>query len=271
MATGARGPAEPPGDTGPRRPPVSVVETGLVAAWARQTSWIPGATFHRFQGVVVALTRLPDQTQQVALAEGDPADPEASVTAAEVCFRDAGWRPAFDLAAGAHPTLEATLAASGYRLVGRRPAMALDLDVPVPAAPSSPGVAVRPARSDDLPALVELQQRVFALTPRVATGVLGPGLLRARGVAVLVAELGGEVVGSTLVHLDRPAGGLVGLGVDAGARRHGVGRALTAAAARAARAAGARWLWLQSTPDGEPLYRATGFVEVARSQVWLAP
>jgi ribosomal protein S18 acetylase RimI-like enzyme len=248
-----------------------VLETALVAAWARQVSWIPGATFHRLGGVVVALTGLPDQTQQVALAERDPSDPAAAVAAVGARFRDAGWRPAFDLVAGAHPALESALGAAGYRVAGRRPVLSLALaPAPVARPARSGGVAVRPARPGDLDTLVELHQRVFGLSAPVAGGLLGPGALRAPGLVVLVAELGGRPVGSTLVHLDRPAAGLVGLGVVRRARRRGVGRALTLAAAHAAADAGARWLWLQSTPDGEHLYRAVGFTEVATSEIWLA-
>ncbi|HSL59930.1 MAG TPA: GNAT family N-acetyltransferase [Acidimicrobiales bacterium] len=265
-------------EAGPAADPVGLVEAGLVAAWARQVSWIPGATFHRVGGVVVVLTGLADQTQQVALAERDPDDPEAAVAAAEVLVRRAGWRPAFDLAAGAHPRLEAALGAAGFEVVGSRPAMVAPTRARVlgpsravhAASVTPPGLVIRAARPGDLPALVALQSTAFTMAPRVAQGLVAEGIWRVRGVRVLVAELDGRVVGSAFVHLDRPAAGLVGVGVDAGVRRRGVGRALTEASLRAAASAGIEQMWLQSTPMGEALYRSLGFRAVAEFRVWLA-
>lgn len=253
-------------------------EAGLVAAWARQGGWVPVAAWHRLGGLVVALSGVPDQSQQVALVESEPDDPAAAVLAAEVLFTRRGWTPGFDLLAGAHPRLEAALTGRGYRVVASRPGLVRRLDplASVGTAPSvDPGLAavvVRPARPDDLTAVRALQAASFDLTPAVADGMLAPGILTTPGAALLVAEeggAGGTVIGSVLVHLDQPTAGIVGLAVAPVARRRGVGTALTHDALDRAARAGADLVWLQSTPMAEPLYRSAGFVELGRCEVWL--
>jgi ribosomal protein S18 acetylase RimI-like enzyme len=91
---------------------------------------------------------------------------------------------------------------------------------------------------------------------------------------LLVARLDKEIVGAlTLVLSPLPSGlraRIEDVVVDAGARGHGVGVALTAEAVRLARQAGARTVDLTSRPDREAahrLYLRAGF-EVRDSKVY---
>jgi GNAT superfamily N-acetyltransferase len=68
---------------------------------------------------------------------------------------------------------------------------------------------------------------------------------------------------------------VVGENVDADTpgphRRRGYGAAITAHAALDARAAGAKWAWLQSTEAGHRVYERLGFTTLERWPVWSSP
>jgi len=132
-------------------------------------------------------------------------------------------------------------------------------------------VIVRRARDGDEGALSALDAATWS--ERVTPGPQPPpgGRPWDQGLeGVLVAEAGGEPVG--YVHLRAPTPlpasahvrEIRGLAVAPTGQRRGVGRALLAAAADAAREAGARRLTLRVLAANAParaLYRATGFVE----------
>ena len=249
---------------------VALVERGLVRSWVRQVGWVPRSEVRRLGGITVVLSGVRDQTQQVALVDGPVDDPEASVIAAEVCIERAGWRPAFDLAEGAHPDIEAILESRGFRVVVTRPAMvgttAREL------APLPEGVAIELAVSTQRDAVVELQTEAFDMPVETARGLVASAMFADPEAAVLVARDERApvtpVVGSVTVHLDDPAA-ILGAAVRPSHRRRGIGAALTTAALRLAAGHDSGLAWLQATPDGEPIYRRLGFDEVARFSVWL--
>ncbi|MBO0744161.1 MAG: GNAT family N-acetyltransferase [Candidatus Dormibacteraeota bacterium] len=87
---------------------------------------------------------------------------------------------------------------------------------------------------------------------------------------ILFAHQGAAVVGKVVLHV-QPDGAVAGLyecGVVEGARRRGVGAALTGAALRAAQQMGCRLAVLNATPAGEQLYTRTGFIPTGWGQTW---
>lgn len=101
-------------------------------------------------------------------------------------------------------------------------------------------VAVRPATTDDLPAVLALWAR--AGLPAGTTDDR-PALLTLLGAdpgALLVAEVEGELVGALIAAWDGWRGGMYRLAVDPERRRRGVGRRLVAAGEERLRALGAR-------------------------------
>ncbi|WP_229022776.1 GNAT family N-acetyltransferase [Actinomarinicola tropica] len=248
---------------------LAVVEGGLVASWSRQVRWT-GGDAHRVGGLFVALSGVPDQTQQVAVIEGALDDPDAALAAAEVLFGRRRWQPAVDVVAGAHPELEDALRGRGYRVAVRRPAMVLREGDPVTT--EAPSTEVRRAAPADRRAVVVAQCEAFGVSRRLAEQMVPPDAFDDPGVEVLVA-LGhrSRVVGSVTVHVDGPIAGIVGAGVMRRHRRQGAGTALTLGALESAVRRGAHGVWLQATADGEGVYRRCGFRPVGTCEVWLGP
>ena len=78
----------------------------------------------------------------------------------------------------------------------------------------------------------------------------------------------GQPVGHVVVNPWRGVAGIYSMGVAESARRRGIGRALVFAACRRARALGCTHAVLNSTDQGEPVYRAVGFESLGRGQTW---
>ncbi len=129
-------------------------------------------------------------------------------------------------------------------------------------------VQVRPARADDVPALVQLFAQLGYSTDeptlRAQLTQFGTG-----GAHALVAELVNHRlagVATVAIHprlyTGAPSAQLTALVTDRAARRHGVGRALTRAAAELARAAGCEKLYVRTNrrrQESPPFYRSLGF------------
>jgi RimJ/RimL family protein N-acetyltransferase len=138
-------------------------------------------------------------------------------------------------------------------------------------APARPEIAVREATPGDVDALVELLVAVAEEGRWI--GAEAPVDLAARrrrmaddvdgeDVVVLVAEVGGELVGELGLHLARYGVGELGMVVAAGWRGRGVGSALLGEAVDRARGAGAHKLALQVWPHNAAaiaLYERFGF------------
>jgi GNAT superfamily N-acetyltransferase len=129
-------------------------------------------------------------------------------------------------------------------------------------------VTVRPARPDDVPALVQLFEQLGYATDeptlRAQLEHFGRG-----GAFALVAELSTQALAglaTVAVHprlySRAPSAQLTALVTDRAARRHGVGRALTRAAADIAREAGCEKLYVRTNrrrQESPPFYRSLGF------------
>jgi GNAT superfamily N-acetyltransferase len=85
------------------------------------------------------------------------------------------------------------------------------------------------------------------------------------------ARVGGKVVGHILLNLTTGplgVGGIYSLGVLPSARNQGIGKALTLAACQFAQSLGCRYALLNSTGEGEPVYRRLGFESLGLGQTW---
>ncbi|MFG2058669.1 GNAT family N-acetyltransferase [Micromonospora sp. NPDC048930] len=130
---------------------------------------------------------------------------------------------------------------------------------------------IRPARPDEAAELTELALRSKGhwgydagfLARCRAELTLTPADVAARQVAV--AERDGRVVGLAVLGGEPPEMELDMLFVDPPAIGTGAGRALFDHAVSAARAAGARTLWIDADPGAEPFYRRVGAVPAGTS------
>jgi aminoglycoside 6'-N-acetyltransferase I len=131
-------------------------------------------------------------------------------------------------------------------------------------------VTVRLARPGDVPALVQLFEQLGYATDeptlRAQLEHFGKG-----GAQALVAELASHALAGLAtvaihprLYSRAPSAQLTALVTDRSARRHGVGRALTRAAADIAREAGCEKLYVRTNrrrQESPPFYRSLGFEE----------
>jgi GNAT superfamily N-acetyltransferase len=242
------------------------VGAGLRAAWLRHARTSGAGVVERFDGILGTLTGLPDDTLNTAFVEHEPTDPPAAVHRVDAWFSSHGQHLGLDLERGRHPAVERAVEAAGLRMIGSRPAMAVAL--PRPAAGPGAVEVVRVGDGRDLDRLRSVQSRVFGLDPTVAGRFLSEELLADPGYRAFLAVVDGEAVGSSSIHLDGGSAGVFGVATVPGARRRGVGAALTGRCLAEAAEAGADLAWLQSTPDGLSVYERLGFSVVADWDVW---
>ena len=158
------------------------------------------------------------------------------------------------------------------RLLFRRRLMAVPRAAFRPAS-AVPGLTLRRAGAADLAGVLHVDSTVFELDPTDNTQWLEP-LLAAERADVVLAELDGEPAGTAYTLRSDGAGGpalyLAGVAVLAGARRRGVGAAVSSWLLERGFAAGADLAHLN--PDSEEaarLYRRLGFTETPGLDVYV--
>ena len=243
---------------------------GMVEAWRDRVSHIDGHALYGWDGLLVALSNLPDDELNVTLVEREPEDPLGALSRAEWWFRSHGRRLGLELERGRHPAVEQAARMLGlFPAVTRRAMAAVVAELAPPAPPD--GIELRRVRTpEDLSAMVELEVQVFGTERRVAERLLGPGALARTRTRMSIATLDGGPVAMAYVHVHAGAVGVFGVGTVERFRRRGIGTAVTAFAI-AEVAEVADLVWLQPTTLGRGVYQAMGFRPVAQWQVWLLP
>lgn len=126
----------------------------------------------------------------------------------------------------------------------------------------SGAVAVRPAREEDLGAIVEIEEETFSEAWKPETFASG---LRREDMVVLVAAEGGAVVGYAVVVVGRREAELANLAVSATRRGRGTGEALLAGVLDVMRERGVGLAYLAVRASNEQaarLYRRFGFRDI---------
>lgn len=246
------------------------VALGMVEAWRDRVSHIDGHAIYEWDGLLVALSNLPDDELNVTLVEREPEDPLGALSRAEWWFRSHGRRLGVELERGRHPAVERAARMLGLYPAVTRPAMAAAVSEFGPALPPE-GVAFRRVETaEDIRAMVDLEVEIFRTEREVAERLLGPRALERTRTRMTIATLQGEPVAMAYVHVHARAIGVFGVGTVERHRRRGIGTAVTAFAIAEA-GDDADLAWLQPTALGRGVYEAMGFRPAAQWQVWMLP
>jgi GNAT superfamily N-acetyltransferase len=253
--------------------PARLVAGGMIAAWERQCRSLAGACMYRHDGVVLALVDSGAPSPNSALVEHDPFDPASAIETVEALCVAHGAPLAFDLAAGAHPELEAALVDAGLSPALHRTGMVATLPPDARAigsVGSCSGARLRTAVATDLPGLRDLETACFGLPRIVAERLLSEESLAEPGFRTVVAEgVDGSIVAKAHGYVRGGHLGVTGVATLGSARRRGLASALVADLLSRAAAGGANRAWLVSEPGAVGVYLRLGFRSLVEWVSWL--
>jgi GNAT superfamily N-acetyltransferase len=240
---------------------------GLVAAERCRRASATGSEAFEIDGLLLALANVPDPALNSVVVRREPRDALAALQAAEAEFETRRLRFGIDLQVGRHPDVDDAVRTIGLTRIIERPGMVVDprslRDVPPP-----PGVEISTvAGPDDAEAFVRVGVLAFGDDPEVGRLFYGAIALGAADACAFVARRGDDAVGIASSYLHEAATGVMGVGVVPGARRRGLGTALTVHAARWFR--NADLAWLHPVGGARAMYERLGFEAVADWQVWV--
>jgi ribosomal protein S18 acetylase RimI-like enzyme len=212
------------------------------------------------------------------IGHDSPGETTAALTEALAWLRTRNCGDVLVWSAGPRPDLDLCLAAHGLDAAFQPHWMTRLLTRHLPRPSTGQDVDIHLARARDLDALRRSTTIPYVNAdqfPAIERLVAVP--VRQRRVWILVARDRRDrtVLGQAIVNLcdgsDGRFAGLYNLGVDAAARRRGIGTALTTAACNLARDLNARAIGLNATAEGERLYRTLGFEPAGEGQTWHLP
>ncbi len=242
------------------------IALGVVAAERARRANVVGAEVLVIDGLVLALSNLPDPALSSVVVERRPSDAAAALREAEGEFERRGMQFGIDLQARRHPGVDAAVRAMGLMRIIERPGMVRDpRSLPEASAPDGIDI-VEVSESDDVEALVHVGVKAFGDDPEVGLAFYGAGARGLPDASMFLARRGDEPVGISSAYRDGPTTGVMGVGVVPAARRVGLGSALTAQAARAFPSADL--VWLHPSDEARAMYARLGFRRVSDWEVW---
>jgi GNAT superfamily N-acetyltransferase len=202
--------------------------------------------------------------------DGARPDP-AAVAALRSAFLAAGRLPRLEWIEEAAPDVAAALAGAGMAEELRTPLMACTPSALVPAEAAVDGLDVRVAGDGDLRDLARVQRAAFGEAPLPADEP--PSDPRRNGGGALLARVGAEPVAAAgWTAVVDGCSEVAGVATAEPWRRRGLAGVLTAAAARAAFAAGAELCVLSPGDEGaQRVYARAGFARAATMLHWSDP
>jgi ribosomal protein S18 acetylase RimI-like enzyme len=150
--------------------------------------------------------------------------------------------------------------------------MLRDLSLPLPEIRHPESIRIARAALDDMPDLTKATDIPY-VDLDLAAKILRPDYESTIWMLLAWDGESGPIVGHLTLFVpndDSGWGGVYGAGVRPDRQRRGIGSALTLAACRVARQAGATHLSLNATPDGERAYRKAGFDVVGDGRTWFS-
>ena len=236
---------------------------GLIAGFAATASRIPGTWVERRDGYtaavcpVIPLPGFNGLWIEQDLAPGDVESAMADVASSAL--------PVFLLVrVGTAGAFAETAAGLGFRLEESVPAMVVE---PATLVAGATGVEIRRTGMQDRHTAVDLGAAGFG-GPRSIFEAMYTSIFATPGFAVYEAWVDGQPVSTASSYKVHGAVGIFNVATPAEHRRHGYGRSVTERAIRDAFDAGADLAWLQASELGAPVYRAMGFREVDRYDIY---
>jgi GNAT superfamily N-acetyltransferase len=181
----------------------------------------------------------------------------------------AGVPYCLQLRPGSSPVLAELAAARGMSPGGEIPLMVMEDPAALAQARPPAGLAVRELAPERARLHASVAAAGFEFPEELVARFITADVLRLPGVRCYIGEIDGQPVAT-------------GLGVTLGAfvgvfniatlptyRRRGYGAAITARVVADGLAAGAKWSWLQSTPDGHAIYARLAFRTIESWQSWI--
>ena len=229
---------------------------------------IPAGWTQRTPGVLGGVTGVAVPTLNGVLAYGEDADREAASSLLERVAA-AGVPHCLQLAPGCSREL---------RELGKGRGMRRDVDVPLMVLPSERELP-RLDQGDLVIEVLDPEQAVvhaelaaagFQAPVDVFLGLMTPAVIGRPGVRTYVGKVAGEpVVTGVGICLENHVG-VFNVATLPAHRRRGYGAAITGRAVRDGFDRGARWAWLQSSPDGYSVYEKLGFTTLESWECWIA-
>lgn len=244
-------------DVSPDAQLVRAADANFVAAMERFAASAPRGTVRRFGAVPAVATGIPYAFFNAAFVTTDEARP-GDVTRAAAWLRSAGVPFVLHVHEDLRPSLVATVDRLGLdRERSTLPAMALS---PIgEGPPSPPGLTIEPVGMDGLAVHQALLAEIFHMPARVVRDLMSASGLGADGFVAFTGRLTGRPVATSAALMTGDVVGIYGVGTVEGARRQGIGAAMTWRAIRAGVDAGCTVAILQSSAMGYAVYRAMGF------------
>jgi GNAT superfamily N-acetyltransferase len=241
---------------------------GVVDAERKRRRNVRGSEILEIDGLVLAFSNVADPALNAVVVERAPRDPEPALENAMAAFAERGHPFGIDFQVGRHPGVDAAVRAHDLTLIIERPGMTVALDE-LRSAPIPDGIVIRRVVDGiGAEAIVGIGMDAFGDDPAVGRAFYGASAFGVEGMATFVAWSGGEPLGMASGYLHRGAVGVMGVGVIERARGHGIGAAITVAAATAFE--DADLVWLHPSEMAVRTYERLGFREIARWEVWVS-
>jgi predicted GNAT family acetyltransferase len=244
------------------------IAASMIGAWWSRAIDAPGGEVLEHDGLVLALTNLPADDQNVVLVGREPTDTIAALRIAEAEFRARDRQFGVKVMVGRTPSAEWAVRELGLQRILLEPVMAASVSNVAEAAPP-PGVSLRRATSsEDRAAAVDVEMQVFGTRREIAEAMIPMSIADHATTRAYVATLDGSLIAGAHARRHERTIGIFGVGTVERVRRRGIGAALTSFAVRD-HADVADLAWLESSEMGRPVYQRLGFRTIAHTEVWI--
>ncbi len=256
------------------------VPDGVVARTQQNLVWFhrcslalgPGPRVREWPEATALGSDLPTEVVNTLFVNSAPADAPELLSRARAFFREAiAWR--VTAPDSLRSSIESYAVAAGMRAAAPEPRMIL---APLPRAPAAPAeLAVRRvttrAEWRDFCSVTARAFRIPEWYLRIAFArPLAGEAVPSGSIRPFVGYAGGRPVAAAAQATSDDVAGIFFVGTVPDMRRRGYGQALTWTAVEDGRSLGADAAWLQSSPEGRPLYEQMGFRRVVDDLSWVS-